>query len=147
MNRLATGALLGALSLAAAVPAAARPVTINDLMGQESFGRILADPTGRYAVIERRRPYESAATFAYDYYTQHLLSELILTPLDSARGSPPPLTPDEPGAGYIAGAWSPEGTRLLVFRLEAQRWSAGVYTVATDEDGIQRLQKRPMPDA
>ena len=133
MNRLARGALIGALSLAAALPAAARPVTIDDLMGQESFGRILADPTGRYAVIERRRPYESAATFAYDYYTQHLLSELILAPLDSAGGSPLPLSPDGSGAGHVAGAWSPAGTRLLVFRLEARRWSAGVYTVATRE--------------
>jgi dipeptidyl aminopeptidase/acylaminoacyl peptidase len=105
--------------------ATARPFTVDDLLKQESFGDVALDPTGRYAVVERRGPYDSAARFDLQHRNPLAASRLLLTDLQ-ADPTARPLMPQPDGYGYLAGPWSPDGERLAVFRLGPTGWELGV---------------------
>lgn len=125
-------ALLGvaAACLAAPVLALARPYAIDDALKMESFGAARIDPSARWAVIERRRPWNSAPTYAYTLATNALLSELWIADLRGA-GPAERLLPGSATAGYQAGPISPDGRHMLVYRLEGRRFDAGLLTLAT----------------
>jgi hypothetical protein len=119
---------LGVLCLIAPSPALARRYTVEDLLGTEGFGRILADPTGRWLIFERRVAFEAAARFDLpDAVARSRLFTVDLTHPAKAQ----PLIPDAAGPGTILYAFSPGGTRVAVGRLEGDRWRLGVVTMAT----------------
>lgn len=126
------GRLLAACLLLCAVPANSQtePYTIDTVLRLEAFGRAAFDPTGRLAVFERYRPYETGNGFDNGYYARFTRSELML----SRSGDDAParrLLSDDEGIGHVLGAWSPSGARLLIFQFTGRRWRAGIYTVAT----------------
>lgn len=129
----------------AATAAGARPLQIDDQLRQESYGQVLVDPGGRWAIIERRRPYSSAASYRYDYMTRRLLSRLMV--IDLATGAPArDLFAQDPDAGYWAGSFSPSGRKLTLFRLDAARLQVGVLDMATRT--VRWLAVSPdLPDA
>jgi dipeptidyl aminopeptidase/acylaminoacyl peptidase len=119
-------AWLGAL---AGASAAARPVTLDDLMRREAFGSAQVAPGGRWLVIERRGPYRSASRF--DLEGLNDIARTRLERVDLARPGPGrPLLAAAPGVGYAAGPISPDGRRMAVFRLTDRRWELGVVTLA-----------------
>jgi dipeptidyl aminopeptidase/acylaminoacyl peptidase len=124
--RAATAALCLALAATAtAGPAAARPLTIEDRLHAAVIGDARIDPTERWAVIEHGRPYAAASRFDFDLAQGIFNTELRL--LDLHRPGPAePLFPAEPGAGYAAGPFSPDGRRLAVFRLTHDSWTLGL---------------------
>jgi dipeptidyl aminopeptidase/acylaminoacyl peptidase len=133
-----------ALCLAAA-DAGARPLQIDDQLGQESYGQVLTDPSGRWAIIERRRPYSSAASYRYGYMTRRLLSQLLV--IDLKTGGPArPLFAQDEQAGYWAGSFAPSGRKLAIFRLDAGQLRVGVIDMATR--AVRWLPVNPdLPDA
>ncbi|MCR5870890.1 MULTISPECIES: prolyl oligopeptidase family serine peptidase [unclassified Sphingomonas] len=133
-----------ALCLVATV-ASARPLQIEDQLNLESYGQVLTDPTGRWGIIERRRPYASAPSYRYDYMTRRLLSNLMI--VDLAADSPARvLFAQDPNAGYWAGSFSPSGRKLTIFRLDAARLHIGILDMA--KRSVRWLSVAPdLPDA
>lgn len=127
--------LLAAVLGTAASPSVgqtAAPVTVESLLDQESLGQVRIDPGGRWIVVERRAPWSSAATYRFGLMTTHLLSGLEI---HDAGSEAPPRRLVDPGhaTGYVSGPFSPDGTRMLVFRLTETSWRLGVLTLATEE--------------
>jgi dienelactone hydrolase len=120
--------VLGVIWSTAPAPAWTRRYTVGDLLGTEAFGRILADPAGRWLVFERRVAFEEAARF--DLPDAVARSRLFKVDL-AHPGTAQPLIPDLVAPGTILYAFSPGGTRVAVGRLDGERWRLGVVTVAT----------------
>ncbi|MCC7267754.1 MAG: prolyl oligopeptidase family serine peptidase [Caulobacteraceae bacterium] len=112
--------------------AAARPFTVEDLLAQESFGEVSVDPAGRYAVIERRGAYDSAARFDAQHRNPLGASRLLISDL---AGDPAgrPLMAQPKGFGYLAGPWAPDSAHLAVFRVADGGWELGVVTRRSGE--------------
>ena len=96
------------------------------------FASVRISPNGRWIVVERRAAWSSAATYRFGLMTTHLLSGLEIH--DTTSGAPPQVISD-PGhaTGYVSGPFSPDGERMLVFRLTETSWRLGVLTLATGE--------------
>lgn len=123
--------ILLSASPSAAEDAASRRFTAEDLVRMEAFGGARVDPAGRWVVWERRGRYDRAATYAYATLTSDLLTDLVVA---DATGARPDLTlgaDDE--AGYRAGPFSPDGRRMLVYRLTMEGRSLGVLTLETGQ--------------
>lgn len=109
----------------------ARPYTVDDMLAQEGFGDVRVDPTGSYAVVERRGAYDTAASFESQNRNPAGSTRLLL--VDLQRDAKARAVMDQPeGYGYLAGAWSPDGRRLAVFRLAK---GGSEFGVATPESG------------
>ena len=123
--------LVGALcALALACPAAAatEPLTLDVLLGLESFGRVSIDPSGRVAVFEERRARGDLPR--YDLQPEGALKYAKLYRIDLASPSAArPLLPMDPDAGYSIGPFSPDGQRLAIFRLQGLTWRLGVVNL------------------
>lgn len=109
--------------------AAARPFTTDDLLALESYGAVSLSPQEDWIVFERRGPYDSAARFDLTYLGAQARNRLWRVRPDGT-GLQPLLAPEE-GVGHGVGAWSPSGRRLLIHRLQGDRWDSGVVEVAS----------------
>lgn len=125
---LALSALL--LAFWPLLTASARPYTVEDLLATEALGQVSIDPTGRWLVIEHQRPWTQAARYDYNYHTSTMLTELLAVDLE-APGKAKPLFEQGLDAGYMAGPISPDGARMLVYRLRGHSFEAGIVTLAT----------------
>lgn len=122
---------LVALCLALLPSAAlARPYAVDDMLALESYGQVVIDPSERWAVIEHRRPWTSAASYNFGFRTVWLTARLQLVDLD-APGPPEPLFEQEDDAGYWSAGFSPSGRQMAVYRLTSDRLSLGVVDMAT----------------
>ena len=105
--------------------AQARPVTIDDLMTMSSFGEASLSPDGQLGVYERRDGWAMSSRFDLSYWSGWTTSELWVFGL-SDRGPPQRLLNASEGRGHVLGPWSPSGRRLLIYRLQGDRFEAGV---------------------
>ncbi len=128
LRRLAAAAMALAC-LASAAHAQTRPLTIRDVVSMSSFGAASLDPGGRWAVYERRGPYDTAPAFDLDHRSVWALSELWIAEIGGEE-APERLLPASEGPGLLLGDWSPSGRRLLVYRLRGGRFEAGVVEMA-----------------
>jgi len=122
--------LVGALcALALACPAAAAdPLTLDVLLGLESFGRVSVDPSGRVAVFEERRARGELPR--YDLQPEGALRYARLYRIDLAEPSGVrPLLPMDADAGYTIGPFSPDGQRVAIFRLQGLTWRLGIVSL------------------
>ena len=130
MRRDIAGAL-GALALACPIPAAADPLTLDTLLGLETFGRVALSPSGAVAVFEERRARGDLPR--YDTQPEGALRYARLyrfDPADPERVRP--VVPMDDDAGYTMGPFSPDGRRLVVFRLQDLNFRIGVVDIETD---------------
>lgn len=118
-------AALAALLLACG-GALARPLDLDDLLATEEIGQVATDPTGRWLVVERLRPYDQAPSYELGHGTRFRRSALWLTDLQGT-GRLKPALPPPTGAGDTVGPFSPDGGRLAVMRLEGRSWTLGVW--------------------
>jgi dipeptidyl aminopeptidase/acylaminoacyl peptidase len=119
--------LAGALCLASGLPA--RPFTIDDMLGAESFGDRSVDSSGRWLVYAVERPVNEVPRVdneAMDVIRSRLFVADLARP-----GAGRPLDPSDRQSGMVALAFSPKGTRLAVGRLRGARWQLGIVTMAT----------------
>ncbi|HRO32001.1 MAG TPA: prolyl oligopeptidase family serine peptidase [Brevundimonas sp.] len=116
---------LGALALACPSPSLSEPLTIETLLGLESFGRIDIDPSGSVAVFEERRARGDLPR--YDLQPEGALRYARLYRFNVDTPSEiRPLLPMDDGAGYTMGPFSPDGSRLVVFRLQDLTFRLGI---------------------
>lgn len=123
--------------------AVARPFTIEDLLGQESFGDLAVDPSGRWLVLERRDRYDTAARYDNDLENSASLSRLQVVDL-LAPGPARALLAQDPGPGVQLGPFSPSGAHVAVFRQTGNAWTLGIVTVKT---GATRWYDDVTPEA
>ena len=133
---------IAALCLMSAGPAATKPYQIEDMLKLQSYGKALVSPDGQWAVIERFRPYDSAAAYGFDVFNKRMLGQIWKVDLKDAR--PPELLFEQNSdAGYWAGNLSPDGQHLTVFRLQTAKLSLGI--VRTADRSVRWLDINPVP--
>jgi len=111
--------------------AAGHPLGVEDLLKQEAFDFAAFDPSGRWLMLEVQTPYLQAASFE-NYYLSRTRRARILK-VDLRRPGRPRLAFPQPRGGYLMGAFSPSGARLIVYRTRKFRREMGVLTLATGE--------------
>ncbi|MFC3077825.1 alpha/beta hydrolase family protein [Phenylobacterium terrae] len=131
LRRLAALAA-ASLTLAAPIPPAARPYTLDDHLAREALGRTGVSADGRWLVWERRGPYRTGARFDHDRFNDLFRTRLEVTDLTGPLGRRP-LGPHAPGAGYALGPLSPDGARAAVFRLAGEDWRLGLADLPAAE--------------
>jgi len=127
-SRLAFAAVF--LAVATATPVSAEGPTrfsVESLVGLESLGSLRVSDDGRWVMVERQGPYNSAATYAYGPLTGALLSDLLV--FDTSGRSPDRVIGAEDEDGYLAGPISPDGRRMVVYRLTGRDRRLGVMTL------------------
>jgi len=125
------------LALACATPQAAlaqepgstRQVSIDDIVELEAFGRGAVSPDGRWAVYEKRGAYDTAPRFDLAARSPWTIMDLWLVDLSTPGTAPVRLLPKE-GPGLQLVAWSPDGDRLLISRLQGDDYEYGVVRLA-----------------
>lgn len=130
-----------ALCMLACTASDARPYTVDDLLGLESYGQALMVPSQDLLLVEKLHPYTEAADFAYDtYFTSRMVTRIMVTSLGKP-GRLQPLFSQEDQAGYWIAGLSPRQTRLAVFRLADRRLSLGVVDLSTR--AVRWLEPQP----
>lgn len=110
------------------VARAQQPVTIDDVLSMSAFGATTLSPDGRWILYERQGPWESAPRFDRGWRSGWATSQIMIAGVGG--GAPPePLVAPETGVGFLLGPWSPDGTRLLIYKLSDERLEAGVVSL------------------
>ncbi|MGV9005943.1 MAG: alpha/beta hydrolase family protein [Brevundimonas sp.] len=122
-------AVLALLCLASTSFAQSRPLQIDDIVTLEGFGRASIAPDGAWAVYEKRGAYDTTPRFDFGGRSTWAITDLWLVDLKSPAAPPERLLPNEP-VGLLRGAWSPSGTRMLVYRFRDARLQIGIVTLA-----------------
>ena len=141
LARLCAGAMMLALLTAPSLACSEAPVqaptngpardlSIDDLLSMESFGAVSIDPTGRWAVYERRGGYDAAPRFDMGHRSIWAVTDLFVIDLEAPNAKPARLLPVSERGGFVLGPWSPGGRRLVVYRLSGGRLEAGVVDLA-----------------
>lgn len=128
IGALAACAWLSSVPCLAQEAAAGRPITVQDIVELESFGRAAISPDGRWAVYEKRGPYNTAARFDIASRASWTIMDLWLVDLHDPAKAPERLLPGE-GPGLQRLSWSPDSGRLLITRLQGENLEVGVVTV------------------
>ncbi len=127
--RVLMGVCALALTLACPQATSGRSYTVEDLLATEALGQAQVDAHGRWAVVERQRPWREVSDYSYGGLTPMLLSELWIADLKSG-GPLVRLVPSAPDTGYFAGPLSRDGSQVMVYRLRGARLEAGVARLA-----------------
>lgn len=114
----------------AAPPAVAEPFTVDRLLQSERFGSVTITPDGRRILFEKLGPYESADRFDLSFLGGWSTSELWIADQSEPAAVHPLLTGGD-RRGVVLGAFSPSGRRLMVHRLQNDRWETGVAELDT----------------
>ncbi|HEX8526806.1 hypothetical protein, partial [Allosphingosinicella sp.] len=118
---------LGAM-LSLGPQAVGRPYTVEDMLMNESIGKVRFDPAGRYLVFERHGPFADQPDFRRPHLAGQLRSRLFRVDLrPGARAEP--LFEQRPTDSYSLLSISPDGSRLSFLRASAQGMTAGLYDV------------------
>ncbi|MBI1686791.1 alpha/beta hydrolase family protein [Caulobacter hibisci] len=121
-----------------------RPYTIDDMLGLEQFGRAVFSGDGRRLVFERQGPWTAAGRWDLDWLTPQRTSRLYVVDLGAgAAGEPARLLTSEDGVGETLGALSPDGRRLIVYRLKDRFRELGVVELATGQTLWSGLMVEP----
>lgn len=131
-GRLAAALAVACLSAAFAPssgPVETRPVSVEDILKLEAFGRADVSPDGRWLIYEKRGAYEGAMRFDLAWRSAWTIMDLWIVDLADPTGEPRRLLAGE-GPGLQRTAWSPSGKRLLITRLQGQAYEYGVVDVA-----------------
>lgn len=131
MRRAALALALAAIAFACPVAAEAQErFTTDVLLRKEDFGAVRVSPDGRWVAMEIQAPYDQAPTYTLAQYTFVSLSRVEV--FDTTSRTVRHVLAD-PGhaAGFRAGPFSPDGDRMVVYRLAADRWTLGILETRT----------------
>lgn len=129
MFRMALATACAALAFGPG-PVLAAPFTLDHLLRLERIGQVALSPDEGVVAFERIGPMQTAGPFEHDAFGIVRRSSVYLAP---ATGMAPaqPLKVDDDGHGIVIGGWSPDGRRLLVYRLRDGAFSAGLADATT----------------
>lgn len=127
IGRWLSAAILAVLVGAQVAGAEGRRFTVDDMLRLEGFGNAAFDPTGRWLIFEKIRPYEDIGDYSFRTYafgkSGHQLWRYDLQS-ESAPEQLPGLDP-EPQT-YFQG-FSPDGRFLLVVQYNFGQLALGAY--------------------
>lgn len=109
-----------------------RPITIDHMMQVGGFGSAAVDPSGRWAIYEKLRPYDEADDFSFRTYafgkTGHQLWRV-----DLAGGTPPELLPgiDADPHSYLLDS-SDSGRFLAIMQYRFGDLRLGAYDLQSE---------------
>ncbi len=106
-----------------------RPISVDDIVKLEAFGRAAIAPDGRWAVYEKRDDYDTIPNYDHMQRAPWTIMDLWRVDLQAATPRPERLLPDEP-LGLLRGDWSPDGRRLIVYRFRSDLHEIGIADVA-----------------
>lgn len=121
-------------------PTLATPFTLEDMLRIEQFGQVSLSPHETTVAFERIGPTLGAGPYEYDALDLVLRSQILVAPSDG-HTAPRPLLPEIEGKGHVIGAWSPDDSRLLIYRLRDRTFTAGIADTVTGE--VQWLAGTP----
>lgn len=124
-------AALGLACALASGVAQAQPFTVEHLLSLQDLTRAAFSPQGRYLVLNVEAPWKAAARYDLDANTYLALGRPMI--VDLAATGARPLLKMEDGAGYTTGAFSADGSRIVVYRLTGSRLELGVTALATGD--------------
>lgn len=129
--RLLSAALAATLAFGCPTLASAQAhFSAEILLQQEGLGGVRLSPDGAWIAVERQARYDSAPAYRFAQYTSRLLTQIDI--FDARQGVKTiSLGSEDRTAGYITGPFSPNGRRMVVYRLTLERWSLGVLTLET----------------
>lgn len=114
--------------LASGASAVERPARIDDIVAMSSFGSISLSPDGRHAVWMKQGPFDQGSRFDRDWRSAWSAGVLMIADLEADA---PPKPVDDGRPGRLQGPWSPDGRRLIVYRLLGEAAEAGVADART----------------
>ena len=121
-----------ACALATPAPAASpnlRPYTVEDMLAVQNLGRAVFSGDGKWLAFEVQGPITSAGRFDLEFFTAQRTNRLYV--VDVAGGGPArPLLASPVGVGESLGARSPDGRRVVVYRLRDHANELGVLDFA-----------------
>lgn len=126
-------ALALAASLAGVCPAFAQiphRFTVDDLVAREGIGGVRISPDGRWVVVERQARHDSASAYRFQTRIPWLLSSLEIHSVGDTDAVRRIVSPGR-DAGYVSGPFSPDGARMVVYRLTDTTFRLGILTLAT----------------
>lgn len=104
--------------------------SVEMLLRQEGLGAVRISPDGTWVAVERQAPYDTAPAYRFAQYTSRLLTKIDI--FDATQGVKTiTLGSDDRRTGYLVGPFSPDGRRMVVYRLTLDRLTAGVVTLST----------------
>jgi dipeptidyl aminopeptidase/acylaminoacyl peptidase len=104
-------------------------LTVDDVVAMESFGSVSIDPTGSWAVYERRGAFDSAPRYDLGFRSIWAVTDLWV--MDVRHGvHPERLLSGPKSGGLLLGPWSPSGGQLIVYRLDGEHLEAGIVTIS-----------------
>lgn len=125
-----------ALACALATPATATsvqpawPYTVEDMLAVRNVGRAAFSGDGRTLVFEVQGPVTDAGRWDLEFLSIQRTGRLYV--VDVEHGGPPRRLLGSPtGVGESLGALSPDGRRLVVYRLKDHTHELGVLDLAT----------------
>lgn len=112
--------------------------TVDHLLSLQDLTKAAFSPGGRYLVMDVEAPWDQAGRYDLDANTYLALGRPMIIEAPLAAGTVTaaiarPLLPMEDGAGYTTGDFSPDGARIVVYRLRGSRLELGVTTLASGE--------------
>lgn len=111
--------------------ASTRRLDLSDLMKMEGLGRAMTEPTGRWLLFERIRPYETYPDYGFATYAYgksgHEIWRLDLT----SRAPPEKLPGLDPGAHLYLQTLSPTGRYLSLVEVRDGRSALLLYELET----------------
>ena len=118
------------MALAWSQAAAARPWQVDDLIHLQDLGHAEFDPTGRFLLVEKMGPLAEMTHFDMGVFGEIARNTPMV--FDVRTGAPPrPLLPGGSPAGYALGRFSPDGRRVVVYRLRDHAFTLGVVDIAS----------------
>lgn len=105
-----------------------RPAVVDDILSMSSFGAASLSPDGRYAAWERQGPFDQGTRFDRDWRSAWSSGIVLVADLAAGTGAAPI---DAGAVGLLLGPWSPDGRRLIVYRLAGETAEAGIADART----------------
>lgn len=124
------------------VQAEGRVLTLDDMLKMEGFGHAVFDPSGRWLIYERQRPYEENSDFSYGLYAAGRIGhELWKYDLETG-GAPMRLPGIEPDSDTRLESISPEGRYISVLQYKRGHVALGIFD--TEEDHLVLFGRAPV---
>lgn len=126
-------AVVAMLSTNSALAIDKSSMSVDDMMKLEEFGAAVGDPSGRWFVFERLRPYEESDDFSFRTYAMRKTGHQIWR-YDITSGDVPELLPglDPMPHNYLQG-FSPSGRFLAIMQYRFGALSLGAYDMELEK--------------
>lgn len=111
-----------------------RSLTLDDVLSMEGIGTGVADPSGRWFIFERLRPYDKIGDYSFRTYAFGGKSGHQLWRFDLTGDRPPELLPGvDPAPFTWQMGFSPGGHYLTLLQYSKGQLNLGVYDMAREQ--------------